>query len=250
MSPNLILLSIIEGSPTFHLVPESNPFHRKFLVGLVGAHLTVCSSCAPLRHHAYSRAHSRECFRRYVAFYTISPRTAFRSNSHTIAPPRVSLHHRTCCRTHPSLTVHLICHPPAVAPPLPPVSPAPSTITSPVAAPPITSHRPCCQPCTPRLSVRLFACQACRTTFVLTVHPTHHPLVAAPLLSAVPPAPTPTSSPADALSHHHPPVVPPITHSTPPRLPPRLPGHPSFATAPRTNMGPRPLDRALHSARS
>jgi hypothetical protein len=29
MSPNLILLSIIEGSPTFYLVPEANPFHRK-----------------------------------------------------------------------------------------------------------------------------------------------------------------------------------------------------------------------------
>ena len=53
MSPNLILLSIIEGSPTFHLVPEANPFHRKFLVGRVGALLTVCSSSAPLLRHAY-----------------------------------------------------------------------------------------------------------------------------------------------------------------------------------------------------
>ena len=53
MSPNLILLSIIEGSPTFHLVPEANPFHRKFLVGRVGALLTVCSSSAPLLCDAY-----------------------------------------------------------------------------------------------------------------------------------------------------------------------------------------------------
>ena len=29
MSPNLILLSIIAGSPTFHFVPEANPVHRK-----------------------------------------------------------------------------------------------------------------------------------------------------------------------------------------------------------------------------
>jgi hypothetical protein len=37
MSPNLILLSIIAGSPTFHFVPEAKPFHRKFLVVRVGA---------------------------------------------------------------------------------------------------------------------------------------------------------------------------------------------------------------------
>ena len=52
MSPNLILLSIIEGSPTFHLVPEAKSFHRKFLVRRVGALLTACSSCASLPHPA------------------------------------------------------------------------------------------------------------------------------------------------------------------------------------------------------
>ena len=209
--------------------------------------LLVCSAALPTRT---PRAHSLECFRRYVACHTIAPSTASRSNPHTIAPPRAALHHCTCCRTHSSLTVHLTCHPSAVAPPLPPVPPAPSTIPSPVAAPPSTSHQLRRRLCTPRLSVRLFACQGCRTTFVLAVHPTHHPPIVAPPLPAAPPAPTPTTSPADALSRQPPPAASPITHSTPLLPPPRLPGQPSSAAAPHAHMGPHPLDRALHSARA
>ena len=209
--------------------------------------LLVCSTASSTRT---SRARSRECFHRYVACRTISSSTASCSNCHTIAPPRAALHHRTCYRTHSSLTVHLTCHSSAVAPSLPPVSPAPSTIPSPVAAPPSTSHRPCRRLCTPRLPVRLFACQGCRTIFVLTVHLTHHPLIAAPPLPAAPPAPTPTTSPADALSRQPPPAVPQITHSTPLLPPPRLPGQPSSTTAPHVHMGPRPSDRARYSARA